>query len=188
MYTSRLLTLFVSVAVFGTLFGTLYFVGKAFVPNLAGQQEAAPAVPDAALLNGRLPYFDLPGFVGDRARSSDFTDTPLVIMFWSTWNTPAADEMHILDRYLAGGTVQSSLVKIIAINTQEERSVASSFLERGRYTVQTLLDAQGIVGERYEVKSLPTFYFVDRTGVIREIYVGALSQTMLINKIEKILP
>lgn len=157
------------------------------MPDLVGQQETPSGVSSTALLNGRLPYFDLSDLAGSRVRSSDFTDTPLVIMFWSTWNAPAADEMHILDRYLAGGSAQSSLVQIISVNTQEERSIVSSFVERGRYKVRTLLDAQGIIGNRYELQSVPTFYFVDRTGIIREIYVGALSQSMLINKIEKIL-
>jgi len=175
------------IATLGAIFSFIYLGGSALVLNVAGEQNAGTHASGAGLLGNRLPYFDLPDLAGNRVRSSDFADTPLVIVFWSTWNTEAADEMHILDQYLGDKTSQNQLAKIIAIDSQEERSIVSSFMSRGGYRVQTLLDAQGVAGERYGIKSLPAFYFIDRAGVIREIYVGMLSQQALMNKLEKIL-
>jgi peroxiredoxin len=165
----------------------VYGGGSSLLLDIAGQPTPEALSPDIGLLNNQMPYFDLPNLAGDHVRSSDFIDTPLVIMFWSTWNTQAADEMHILDQYLADSFAQNHLVKVVAINSQEERSTVSSFMNRGGYQVQTLLDIQGLTSEKYNIKSIPTFYFVNRAGVIQEIYSGALSERSLMNKIEKIL-
>lgn len=174
-------------ALLAALFGVVYLGGSSLVLDVAGQNTASAPVSGVGLLNNRLPYFDLPNLAGDHVRSNDFTDTLLIIVFWSTWNMQAADEIHILDQYLADTSSQNRLVKVIAIDSQEEKSVVSSFMRRGGYQVQTLLDTQGISSGHYGIKSVPTFFFVDRAGIIREIYSGVLSQRTLMNKIEKIL-
>lgn len=187
MKTSHIVTLLVGIVVLAALFGVVYLGGSSLVLDVAGQNATDVPVSGVGLLNNRLPYFDLPNLTEDRVRSSDFTDTPLVIVFWSTWNTQSADQIHILDQYLADQTSRRQLVKIVAIDSQEEKSVVSSFIKRGGYQVQTLLDTQGIASGQYALKSVPTFFFVDRTGVIREIYSGVVSQRVLMNKIEKIV-
>jgi cytochrome c biogenesis protein CcmG, thiol:disulfide interchange protein DsbE len=188
MKKPRLVALGIIAALGIAIFYALYLGGSALVLDVAGQGAPDTAASGAGLLGNRLPYFDLPNLAGERVRSSDFADTPLVVVFWSTWNAPAADQMHILDQYLADQSSRSNrLVKIVAIDSQEERSIVSSFMKRGGYQVPALLDAQGIAGEQYAIKSLPTFYFIDRAGIVREIYSGMLNQSALINKLEKIL-
>jgi peroxiredoxin len=167
------------------LFFALYASGSALVPSLAGQGTTSAS--GAGLVGNRLPQFDLPNLAGDRVRSTDFTGTPLVIVFWSTWNTQSADEMHILDQYLTDTTSKSQLVKVVAIDSQEDKSLVSSFVSRGGYQVPTLLDTQGIASEAYALKSLPTFYFVDRTGIVRGVMTGGMSEAALMNKIETIV-
>lgn len=171
----------------GAIFSFIYFGESSLVAGMTGDATAGKTTPSDGLIGSRLPYFDLSDLAGDRVRSSDFADTPLVIVFWSTWNEQSADEMHIIDQYIAGGSTQSALVKIIAIDSQEERSVVSSFMSRGGYRVRTLLDARGIASERYGIKGLPAFYFADGAGVVREAYVGMLNQSTLTEKIEKLL-
>jgi cytochrome oxidase Cu insertion factor (SCO1/SenC/PrrC family) len=187
MKTSHLIVLVASIAVIIALFFVLYVSGASLVPSLAGQGTAMTPASGTGLVGNRLPYFDLPNLTGDHVRSTDFTDTPLVIVFWSTWNAQSADEMHVLDQYLTDQSSHNQLVKIVAIDSQEDKSVVSSFMSRGGYQVPTLLDARGITTETYDIKSLPAFYFVDRTGTVREVYAGAMSQATLMNKIENIL-
>lgn len=187
MKTSHIVTLLIGIAVLAALFGVVYLGGSALVLDVAGESAADASASGVGLLNNRLPYFDLPTLVGDRVRSSDFIDDPLIIVFWATWNMQAADQIYILDQYLADQESPSQFVKIVAIDSQEEKSIVSSFIKRGGYQVQTLLDTQGITSGQYALKSVPTFFFVDRTGVIREIYSGIMSQSTLMSKIEGIL-
>lgn len=187
MKLSYFIALLVSTALLVGLFFMLSVSGSSLVLDVAGQTGSDTPISGAGLLGNRLPYFDLPNLAGDHVKSTDFTDTPLIVVFWSTWNAEAADQMHILDQYLVDVTAQSRLVKVVAIDSQEERSVVASFMKRGGYEVQTLLDTQGRTSETYSIKSVPTFYFVDRTGIVREIHVGIMSQATLMNTVEKIV-
>lgn len=118
---------------------------------------------------------------------TQFIRTPVVIVFWSTWNSQAADQIQILDQYIARASTEAQLASIVAINSQEEKSLVSSFMNRGGYRVRTLLDVQGIATGDYQVKSLPTFYFIDGTGLVRDVYVGVLSEKMLRDRVVQIL-
>ncbi|MFZ2500366.1 MAG: TlpA disulfide reductase family protein [Minisyncoccia bacterium] len=179
-----LIVLSIVIVVLGAIFSFLYFGGSSLVLSVVGQGDSA-LVPGAGLIGKRLPQFNLSNLAGKQVRSADLVGTPLVIMFWSTWNTQSADEIHILDQYLSS---QKSLVRVVAINSQEDSSVVSTFMHRGGYRVETLLDTRGLASENYAIKGMPAFYFIDRTGVIREVHSGVLSQDALMNMIEKILP
>lgn len=185
-YLKTGLAIFVSV---GILFAIVRFGGGSFLPSITGDipPESSGMTGDSELIGGRAPYFDLPDGSGDHVRLSDYTDTPLIILFWSTWNADASDQMKILDDYLGARAPEERLVQILAISSQEERSIVASFMRRGGYRVKTLVDAQGITSEEYRIKSLPTFYFVDRSGIVREAYAGLLNERMIGDKVEGIL-
>ena len=172
----------------GLLFAAVHFGALGSVSILAGNASVDQGNQVQSNLIGRqAPFFDLPDVTGNHVKVSDFIDMPLAVVFWSTWNDAAADQMHILDQYLASHVVQAELVKIIAIDSQEERSIVSSFLRRGGYTVPTLVDSSGATSESYKIKSLPTTYFIDRSGVIQDAYAGVLNEKMLAEKIERIV-
>ena len=182
------LSAFAVVGVAALLFVAVRFGGLTSLSTLTQntQSSSIDEVRHSYLIAEQAPFFDLPDIMGNHARISDFIETPLVVVFWSTWNDAAADQIHILDQYLSRQGTQS-LVKIIAIDSQEERSVVSSFMSRGGYNVPTLIDISGSVSEAYHIKSLPTTYFIGRDGTIRDAYTGVLSESMLINKLDQIV-
>ena len=90
-----------------------------------------------------------------------------------------------MDDYLSENG--ENLFKIITINNQEDRSTVFNFIERGGYKIRVLLDQSGQAGESYKIKTLPTTYFLDKAGVIKDVFVGVLSERMLVDKVEKTL-
>ena len=188
MSLSRLIFPLVLCASVGLIFAAVHFGGGAFVSDIAGSESAEiqPAVELGDLLDQEAPYFDLPNISGQHIRLSDFNGEPLVLVFWSTWNNEAADQIQILDNYLAKQTGED-LVKIVAIDSQEDKSVVASFIRRGGYQIPTLVDAQGATSEEYHIKSLPTTFFIARDGVVRAAYTGVMSERMLVEKIEQIV-
>ena len=161
------------------------------LPDLFGQfgtnNTSVIAGQGEKLLNKKAPYFDLPNNLSGRVKLSEFVNTPLVVVFWATWNKGSTNQIKIIDDYLSGDNTQKSLVSFLAIDSQEDISVAKSFIKRGGYNVPIGLDAYGSVTENYNIKSLPTAYFIDRGGIIHEIYTGILSEDMFADKIENIL-
>ena len=189
-YKKYVLSALAVIAGIAVLFLLVRYGGSALVPNLTGNiqvESDSLAQETGALKDARAPYFDLPNVRGDHVQLSQFIDTPLVIVFWSTWNSVAADQIKILDDYVRNQSVAQQFVKVVAINSQEERTIVTSFMKRGGYEVQTLIDARGDVSEKYDIKSVPTFFFLDRGGVIREEFAGVLSEKAIAQKTEQLL-
>jgi len=165
--------------------------GKYVLPGLLGKNAVDTVIistsTDETLLNKKAPSFDLPDINGNSVSFSKFLNTPTVLIFWSTWDQRSIDQIKILDDYLASGNRNASLVSFLAIDSQEDPSVMKSLIRRGGYNVPFALDTYGDVSGRYNIKSLPTIYFIDRGGIVREIYTGVLSQSMLVNKAEQII-
>lgn len=139
----------------------------------------------SADLNKEAPFFELPDLNGNTVKLSDFFGAPLVVIFWTTWNAPAADQIKIFDDYLAKNP--KALFKIVAINNQEDRSVVSNFIKRGGYQLSVLLDEKGATGELYRARNLPVSYFLDKNGVIKDFFVGVLNEKTLVDKSERII-
>ena len=182
-----LLVLFVVVMTFFLIF----FAGKIFVATLSSGLEISDDEVknnNKVSIGDEIPYFDLLSISGSRVRKSDLIGRPTIITFWATWNTESTDQIKIYDDYINTKSINNNTdVYIVAINNQENRNKISSFMFSGGYDVDVLIDYSGEVGVSYGVQTLPTTLFIDSGGIIREIYVGILSQKMLVEKVEKIL-
>lgn len=144
-----------------------------------GEESVDPRVGKSA------PHFAVPDLGGVQTPLSDFLGSPVILTFWTTWNREAADQIRILDLYLAERG--EALAKVIAVNSQEDRSVVASFMRRGGYRVRVLLDEKGEVGERYGARNLPRTYFIDSNGVIRKVFTGIMGEKMLVDNLEELL-
>ena len=76
---------------------------------------------------------------------------------------------------------------MITIDSLEDTSIVKSFIRRGEYKISAGLDITGVVSNDYNVRSLPTAYFIDREGVVEEIYTGVLSESMIVDKVDNLL-
>lgn len=172
-------------------FFLIFFAGKIFVTTISsGLEISSEEVKNNNKVStgDEIPYFDLLSISGSRVRKSDLIGRPTVITFWATWNTESADQMKIYDDYINTKSIKNNTdVRIVAINNQENRNKISSFMFSGGYNLDVLIDSSGEVGNNYGIQTLPTTFFVDSSGIIREIYVGILSKKMFFEKVEKIL-
>jgi len=145
--------------------------------------------PSDAKLGISAPYFELENLDGKKVKITDFLDKPLVLMFWTAWNGASADQIKILDDFQKSDFNQPLIevgLHIITINSQEDKSIVANFVSRGGYKVETLLDESGAVTELYGARNLPVAYFIDKDGVIKEIFIGVLNEKMLVEKSEKL--
>lgn len=175
------------IGIVAAIFLILRLVGGIFIKEIT--HEVSPQAYEdkniIADLNKEAPFFELPDIYGNKIKVSDFLGSPLIVVFWTTWNSQAADQIKILDDYLFKN--KNGLFKIITINSQEDKSAVSGFIKRGGYQIQVLLDERGAVSELYRARSLPTSYFLDKNGVIQDIFIGVLNEKMLVDKSEKII-
>ena len=173
------------------IFFLIYTATKSILPEMLGNttinNEAPILILNEKLLDKQAPDFDLSNNIGNRVKLSEFTNAPVVLVFWATWNQESADQIKIFDDYLTSKNIQIPLIKVLAIDSLEDASIVKSFISRGEYHVPVAIDINGDVSSRYNIKSLPTTYFIDKGGVVREIYTGVLSEDMIVDKVDNLL-
>ena len=50
------------------------------------------------------------------------------------------------------------------------------------------LDPSTQIAGRYRINGLPTHFFIDREGIIRDMQVGGLNRAAMLKKLAKIMP
>lgn len=149
----------------------------------AGGADSVESIP----LRGHLaPDFTLQTLEGESLSLSDLRGKAVVLNFWATWCPPCQGEMPELqaayDDHASGGLV------VLGVNQAEEMATVQAFLDDRGLTFPIVLDSQYEASQRYQVNSLPTTFFIDRNGVIREIVVGQMNAALLEQQLRSIYP
>ncbi|HEU0169197.1 MAG TPA: TlpA disulfide reductase family protein [Chloroflexota bacterium] len=134
--------------------------------------QRAPSAPEV----GRpAPEFQLGSLAGPERSLADYRGHPIVLNFWATWCEPCKEEMPALQSAAAS---RKDLV-ILGIDNVEPAVRVKPFVEQYGITFPILLDQDGSVIEQYRIIGMPTSFFVDRAGVLRASYQGALTPDVL---------
>lgn len=134
------------------------------------------------------PDFSLLDLQGERITLSELRGRPLLINLWATWCPPCKAEMP--DMQSVYEDYRESGFQILAVNATHQDSAAAtaSFVQEYGLTFPVLMDTSGEVSRQYQMRALPTSFFVDREGVIQEVVVGGpMSQALLRVRVEQLL-
>jgi thiol-disulfide isomerase/thioredoxin len=108
----------------------------------------------------------------------------VVLNFWATWCGPCQRELPALQR---AAEQFAGLVTFAAVDQAEPIQQVQSFVDKFGLTFTVPLDSTQAVGERYNVRGLPTTYFIDSAGVIRSIWMGEMNSILLAEQIANLL-
>ena len=131
------------------------------------------------------PDFTLTTLEGESFTLAQMKGTPMVLNFWATWCGPCRNELPDLQ---AAAERYDGEVLIAGVDQGEESSVVQAFVNDLGLTFPIPMDADMDVAETYNVKGMPTTFFVDSDGVIRHIWTGEMNSVTLAEGISKIWP
>ena len=77
-------------------------------------------------------------------------------------------------------------LQVIGVNVQEPDIVVRGYGYELELKFPLVLDTDASVAREYRVQGLPTSYFVDKDGIIRERNFGFMSKEVLITKLKAI--
>ncbi len=135
---------------------------------LAGLLVASLAA--AIELGQPAPDFELKDRGGEEVAVADFAGEVVYVDFWASWcgpcilSFPVMEDLH--QRYADRG------LKILAVNVDQRREDADSFLEKREVSFSVLFDGAGKTPADYAVKGMPTSYILDRQGRVVHIHEG----------------
>jgi len=98
---------------------------------------------------------------------------PVVVNFWGPSCVPCRDEFPLLESKQAAHAADGFTV--LGVLTDDPVEPARDFVARYGADWATVVDPDKAVKTAYRVVARPQTYFVDRTGVIRSIQIGELT-------------
>ena len=152
-------------------------------PTLAAPTLAAQVITTPTPINniplgiapGQLAFdFTLDDVSGQRIKLSDLRGHPVVINFWATWCPPCRQELPALQS--AYQRFRDKGVILVGVDLKENAETIQNFTTQFGLTYPLLLDRDGAVSERYQVRGIPTTVIVDADGVVRARHVGPLTE------------
>jgi peroxiredoxin len=137
---------------------------------------------------GNLAYdFELQTLEGETVTLSGLRGQPVILNFWASWCPPCVGEMPYLQEIYEEW--EGKGLKLLAVNLDSNAALARNFLEKEGLTLPVLLDNLQNVAERYNINGIPTTFFIDKDGIIREKVVGAFPNKASIERaIATIIP
>jgi peroxiredoxin len=136
------------------------------------------------------PDFLLERVGGGTLRLSDLQGKPVLLNFWASWCPPCRQEMPEIvaayERHKAEGLI------VLGVNLQEADSRVAKFANEFGMTFPIVIDRDGDVGQSWRIggafKGLPSSYFLDSTGVVRDVFNQALTKDSIEQGLVDILP
>jgi cytochrome c biogenesis protein CcmG/thiol:disulfide interchange protein DsbE len=141
------------------LTGALRLVTPGDQPGIA-RGAAAPAIVGKTL-DGTA--FDLAALRG----------RPIVVNFWGPSCVPCRDEFPLFKAKLAEHAADG--LAIVGILMFDSPAPAQDFIAQYGATWPTVDDPSGAIRTAYRAVARPQSYFIDRSGILREIQVGQVA-------------
>ena len=134
------------------------------------------------------PDFTLQGIDGKTYTLSELKGNAVLINLWATWCPPCRAEMPAIEKMYREYKDQGFIVLAVNMTYQDDLSAILPFVQEYNLTFPILLDEKAFVGSAYQLRSLPSSYFINRAGVINEVVIGGpMAEALLRTRIEQIL-
>ena len=157
-----------------------------FAPESESAASTSAPLPDIGLAIGdRFPDFKVESLAGGTLPLASYAGRPLFVNFWATWCGPCRIELPEMEAIWASREFGD--LAIIAISIGERRDTVETFVtEEIPLTFDVGIDPSGRFKDTYNIIGMPTSYFLDTRGVIKDVNIGGMNRDLLVRRISTI--
>jgi cytochrome c biogenesis protein CcmG/thiol:disulfide interchange protein DsbE len=139
----------------------------------AGSEGASSPAGDGAhpLLGKPGPEFDQKTVSGDKSISfHGLAGKVAIVDFWATWCEPCKKSFPKLEELR--GRYESKGLQIVGISEDDEKGGIPSFASGLGAKFPLVWDSDKSIAGKWQPKSMPSTFVVDRTGMVRFVHLG----------------
>ena len=129
------------------------------------------------------PKLTLPNLNNEDVSLSALKGNQVLLSFISPWSSLSLEQAAILSET---STTLSETQRMVVVSLQESIASTETFMKRGNYKFQVLVDKDGQTAANYKITLLPQHFFIDKDGNVREVYVGVLSKSEILKKLNNL--
>lgn len=139
------------------------------LPAWAGLKVNDPA-PTFSLLDSGGKDFYLSSVVGEEAKEKS---RGVVLVFFATWCAVCKNELPIINSLV--DELNSKGIKVVMVDIKEDFDEINEFLAGLKVDKPIVLsDRYGKVMEKYQIRFLPTTYFIGSDGTVKDMIFGEI--------------
>lgn len=151
-------------------------VGVAFF-QVMNNKEASAGVEEG----DKAIDFQLRNLEGKQVSLSDYHGKKIMLNFWATWCPPCKKEMPEMEKVHK----ENKDIVILSVNLDPNQDV-KGFMEKMNLTFPVLLDQENDINKEYKVISIPTSFFIDSEGIIKQKHTGGMTYDQINNAIKEL--
>lgn len=134
----------------------------------------------APRIGAEAPDFTLTDMSGKEVKLSSLRGRPVMLNFWATWCPPCRSEIPtIVDLYK--NTHRGNNYEILGIAFQSENQTIQAFTQEFGMGFPIFSDVDSRTTSLYHVLPIPTTFFIDKDGIIRDMHIGIVDEATMKN-------
>jgi thiol-disulfide isomerase/thioredoxin len=128
------------------------------------------------------PGFELENLDGQTVSLESLRGRYVMLNFWATWCGPCRYEIPFIQEVYEDPAWSDSEVIIAAVNYGESAALVEEFMEFFGLDFMVLLDSDELTARAYNISGIPTTFFIDKDGIIKDIKLGPFRNRMEIEE------
>ncbi|WP_171005525.1 TlpA disulfide reductase family protein [Bacillus sp. E(2018)] len=165
-------------------------IGLAFYTAIDKKEEQPTEVKEeenTGLQRGdTAPAFSLRTLEGKQVDLKDYRGQKVIVNFWATWCPPCREEMPEMEKFYKD--YKNKGVEILAVNleySETNTEKVSKFVKEYNLSFPIPLDEKNTIGKQFRAVSIPTSYFIDEKGLIKNSHIGPMDYELMKDEINK---
>ena len=121
------------------------------------------------LVGDKVPDFTLKTVDGKQVNLAKFRENQnTIIFFWATWCPHCREQLQQLTDHL-GDEIQKKGIKILLVDVGETAGQVRAYVKKYKVPYEVILDEDDVISEKYNIVGVPTFFFIDKEGMVRSV-------------------